>query len=59
MLTLLLMPLAGLYFCVGLYAVKRLKKRICSESEGVLVVREACAHAALEGDDDDFDFTTK
>ena len=30
-----------------LYAVKRIKKKIGSESEGRLVIKESCAHAAL------------
>ena len=32
-----------------LYAVKRIAKKIASEKEGRLVIREACAHAALVG----------
>ena len=32
-----------------LYAVKRIAKQIASEKEGRLVIREACAHAALVG----------
>ena len=32
-----------------LYAVKRIKRKISSESEGKLVIRESCAHAALAG----------
>lgn len=31
------------------YAVKRISKKINSEKEGILVVKEACAHAALAG----------
>mmetsp|Transcript_9326 Transcript_9326/g.14057 ORF Transcript_9326/g.14057 Transcript_9326/m.14057 type:complete len:636 (+) Transcript_9326:71-1978(+) len=31
------------------YAVKRLKSRICSESEGIHLLREVCALAALKG----------
>jgi hypothetical protein len=32
-----------------LYAVKKINKKICSESEGNLVVKESCALAALTG----------
>ena len=32
-----------------LYAIKRIVKTIMSDKEGKLVVREACAHAALVG----------
>ena len=31
------------------YAVKRIKRKINSENEGRLVIRESCAHAALAG----------
>ena len=32
-----------------LYAVKRIKRKISGESEGKLVIKESCAHAALAG----------
>ena len=32
-----------------LYAIKRIVKTIMSDKEGKLVIREACAHAALVG----------